>query len=119
MAVAPYSCEFGRKLMKIVLAIFIVLLSTAALSQTAPVLSNEAQMVQVHDHPQFASQHAMAAEHSLFSSGDTYSYAQGERPLWEFPSDVKPTPLGDVARAYRKEKAAAKKAEKVLEKQGS
>jgi len=30
-----------------------------------------------------------------------------------------PAPLGDAARAYRKEKMAAKKAETVLEKQGS
>ncbi len=32
---------------------------------------------------------------------------------------VEPTPLGDVARAYRREKLAAKKAEIVFEKQGS
>jgi hypothetical protein len=107
------------KIMKIALALFVVLLSTAAIAQTAPVLSGQAQMVQIPDHPQLAVQHAMASEHSLFSSGDTYTYAQGERPLWEFPSDVKPTPLGDIARAYRKEKSAAKKAQKVFEKQGS
>lgn len=105
--------------MKIALGLFILFLSTAAMSQTAPVLSNEAQMVQIHDHPQFAAPHAMASEQSLFGSSDTYSYAQGERPLWEFPSDIDSTPLGDIARAYRKEKSAAKKATKVFEKQGS
>ena len=52
--------------------------------------------------------------------GGAYTYAQGERPLWEFgPAFPPPTPLGDVARAFRKEKLAAKKAEIVLEKQGS
>jgi hypothetical protein len=39
--------------------------------------------------------------------------------LWEFGPVSQPTPLGDVARAYRKEKSVAKKAELVLEKQGS
>ncbi len=61
----------------------------------------------------------MAIETSLVGGG-TYTYAQGERPLWEFGSPLpEPTPLGDIARANRKEKQAAKKAEIVLEKQGS
>jgi hypothetical protein len=62
--------------------------------------------------------HAMATESPLVGGG-SYTYAQGERPLWEFGPVSEPTPLGDVARAYRKEKLAAKKAEIVFEKQGS
>jgi hypothetical protein len=62
----------------------------------------------------------MATEQFLVGgSTSTYTYAQGERPLWEFGSVVEPTPLGDVARAYRREKLGAKKAQKVFEKQGS
>lgn len=62
----------------------------------------------------------MADEHPLVGGGpNTYTYAQGERPLWEFGPLTPPTPLGDVARAYRKEKLAAKKAQIVFEKQGS
>jgi hypothetical protein len=62
----------------------------------------------------------MASEHALVGGGPgTYSYAQGERPLWEFGPVSVPVPLGDVARAVRKEKLTAKKAEIVFEKQGS
>ena len=67
-----------------------------------------------------AEQHALASEHALVGGGsDTYTYAHGERPLWEFGPVSEPVPLGDVARAYRKEKLTAKKATKILEKQGS
>jgi len=45
-----------------------------------------------------------------------YYYAQGERPLWEFGPVSQPIPLGDIARAFRKEHAAAKKAQRVFEK---
>lgn len=65
-----------------------------------------------------AEQHSLATEHSLVGGG-TYAYAQGERPLWEFGPFSQPVPLGDVAREVRKQKLTAKKAELVLEKQGS
>ena len=62
----------------------------------------------------------MATEHSIVGGGSqTYTFGHGERPLWEFgPVSVEPS-LGDVARAYRKEKLTAKKAEIIFEKQGS
>jgi hypothetical protein len=106
--------------MKITLFLLFLLCTVAAFGQTASVISNNPQMVVVPDHPQRAEQHAMATERALVGGGaGTYTYAQGERPLWEFGPLSEPTPLGDVARAYRKEKAAAKKAGMVLEKQGS
>ena len=46
----------------------------------------------------------------------------GERPLGDFvpaPPRQSTAPLGDVARLFRKEKLATKKAEIVFEKQGS
>jgi hypothetical protein len=90
--------------------------AAAAFGQAAGVISSQAVMLQLPDHPQHASQHEMASEQSLLS-GSTYSYAQGERPLWEFGSALKqPAPLGDIARAVRKEHAAAKKAQRILEK---
>jgi len=78
-------------------------------------------MVSIPEHVAHAEQHALAREQALVgSTGETYTFAHGERPLWEFgPMLPPPTPLGDVARAYRKEKLAAKKAEIVFEKQGS
>jgi len=105
--------------MKITLVVLVVLCAAAAFGQ-AGALSNQATPLQMPDHPQHASLTPMACERPLVGgASDTYTYAQGERPLWEFGPVSIPTPLGDVARAYRKEKQAAKKAEKVLEKQGS
>jgi len=57
----------------------------------------------------------MGTEQSLLHCS-AYSYAKGERPLWEFGPVSEPVPLGDVARAYRAEHALAKKAEVKLEK---
>jgi hypothetical protein len=61
----------------------------------------------------------MATERALVGGGaGTYTYARGERPLWEF-GELKPEiPLGDVARSVRQEKLTAKKAEIIFEKQG-
>jgi len=105
--------------MKTALFATILLCSAAAFGQ-AGALSNQAMPLQMPDHPQHASYTAMASETSIIGgSPNTYTYAQGERPLWEFGPVSRPTPLGDIARAYRKEKVAAKKAEIVFEKQGS
>lgn len=106
--------------MKITLSLLFLLVTASAFGQTASVVSSEAHMTQIPDHPQHAEQHALACEHSLVGGGGV-TYAQGDRPLWEFgPSTQQPpTPLGDVARTVRKEKLAVKKAEIVLEKQGS
>jgi hypothetical protein len=106
--------------MKTLLIAFLFLCSVAAFSQTAASLSNQVTPVVIVDHPQHASYNRMACESPLVGGGpDTYSYAQGERPLWEFGPVSVPVPLGDVARAYRKDKQTAKKAGIVLEKQGS
>lgn len=105
--------------MKTTLLVLIILCAATALGQTAAVISNQPVVVHVPDHPMHAEQHALATEHSLLGGGsDTYT-AHGERPLWEFGPVSEPVPLGDVARAYRKEKLTAKKATKILEKQGS
>jgi hypothetical protein len=113
--------EFDEKpTMKTVLLATLLFGSAAAFGQ-AGALSNQAVPLTMPDHPQHASYTSMASETSIIGgSPNTYSYAQGERPLWEFgPIAPPPTPLGDVARAFRKEKVTAKKAEIVLEKQGS
>ncbi len=110
--------------MKITLFVlfFLCTATATAFGQTGVgVLSNQPQIVSPADHPLHAEYRDLASEHPLVGGGSaTYTYAQGERPLWEFGSpNPEPTPLGDVARAYRKEKVAIKKAEKVFEKQGS
>jgi hypothetical protein len=105
--------------MKITLFVLFLFCAAAAFGQTAPVLPNQVQMVVMPEHVGHAELHEMARERPLVGAGsDTYTYAQGERPLWEFGPVSQPTPLGDVARAYRREKLALKKAEYVLNKQG-
>ena len=54
----------------------------------------------------------MAAEQSLLEHFG-YFYAQGERPLWEVQplSKSHAVPLGDVARAYRKDHELVRKAD--------
>ena len=103
--------------MKLTLFALFFLAAASAFGQVS-VLSNEVSMLQMPDHAQQAEQHAMACEHSLVGGGSV-SYAQGERPLWEFGPVSEPAPLGDVARAVRKEKLALKRAGIVFEKQGS
>jgi hypothetical protein len=102
--------------MKTTILILCVLFATAALGQTASVLPNQPVIIEVPDHPLHASQHDMACEQSLLIT-NAYTYAKGERPLSDFGSDPEPTtPLGDVARAYRRQHLSFKKAEVVLEK---
>jgi hypothetical protein len=100
------------------LVVMIVFAGSACFGQAAPSVSSQPQIIQMASHSLHADQHAMASEQSLVGGG-TYSYARGERPLWEFGPVSEPVPLGDVARAVRKEKQTAKKAEFVFEKQGS
>lgn len=106
--------------MKIALIVLCVLCAASAVGQAgAGAMSNQPFILQIPEHPEHAEAHGMAAEQSIMSGGsDTYTVAHGEQPLWEFgPVSVEPS-LGDVARAYRKEKLTAKKAEIVFEKQG-
>ncbi|MGC2476331.1 MAG: hypothetical protein WA485_18485 [Candidatus Sulfotelmatobacter sp.] len=104
--------------MKTVMLVLILFCAAGAFGQAA--LSNQPMVLEFPDHPQHASVTPMACEHPIVGGGaDTYTFAHGERPLWEFGPVSEPVPLGDVARAYRKEKVVAKKAGVVLEKQGS
>jgi hypothetical protein len=98
-----------------IFAICFLCATGAAFGQTGSVLSNTASPVQMPDHPQHATEHAMARESSLLTTS-SYSYAKGEVPLAELGSLPYETPLGDVARAYRKEHATVAKAVKAFEK---
>ena len=107
--------------MKTTLLVGMLLGASAAFGQSAAVLSNVPQVLRMAEHPMHAEVTQMACERPLVGGGpNTYTVAQGERPLWEFgPVSHPERPLGDVARDLRKEKQSAKKAEIVLEKQGS
>lgn len=102
--------------MKTTIIAFCLLCATAAFAQNGPILNNNAVPVVMSEHPQHATEHSMAQETSLLSDFSPYTYAQGEVPLAELGSLPYETPLGDVARAYRKEHAEAPKAMIVLDK---
>lgn len=72
-------------------------------------------VVQMTNHAEQATEHAMASEHSLMEHS-SFSYAQGERPLWEVQplSQSHPVPLGDIARMLRKEHETCQKADIVV-----
>jgi hypothetical protein len=95
--------------MKTILFAFCFFCATAAFGQAAGGLSSYVQPIELPEHPEHAAQHPMADDMNLRGSG-AYSYGQGERPLWEFGPVKQEVPLGDVARAYRKDHEMAKKA---------
>jgi hypothetical protein len=103
--------------MKMTLITLLFLCTTAAFGQTASVISNEPQLIQLSSHQQRASQQSMQIEQNLLVTSGNYNNAnsRGERPLWEVgakpPAEV---PLGDVARLLRNQHATARKAVKIL-----
>jgi hypothetical protein len=104
--------------MKKTLFVLFILCAATAFGQNASVLPNQVNIIELPEHPLHAAPHAMGAEQSLVG-GSSYTVEHGEVPLWEFGPVKEEPSLGDVARAYRKEKIAARKAEVILEKQGS
>ncbi len=82
--------------------VFCLFCATTAFGQS--LLVGDPQPTTFIDHVQHAVQHDMGIESNLLGS-NPYSYAQGEQPLWQFPSPKQVVPLGAVARAYRKEHA--------------
>jgi hypothetical protein len=97
--------------MKTTLFVLCLLCATAALGQTAGgVMSAEPQVFHPPDHAQRAASQSMAAEQNL-RENVAYTSAQGEKPLWEVMPAKHEVPLGDVARALRKDHLAAKKAD--------
>ena len=100
--------------MKAAFLIISILCATAALGQSVAggaALSAEPQIIQMCSHPQHAAQRPMAIEQTLLETYQTV-HAHGIRPLWEVGSLNDEVPLGDIARALRKERETAKKAEK-------
>ena len=100
------------------LAICVFFLACAAVSAFGQVgyLSNQVIPFHIPDNPQHASVHEMAREESLLTRCTSpYSYAQGERPVWEFGELPRFISLGEVARAVRKQRLNAKRAEIVWE----
>jgi hypothetical protein len=99
--------------MKMSLLVFVLCIggSITATAQNivASLANSQPQMLVLADNPQHASQAPMAVEHDLLEHGGSTS-AQGERPLWEVMPEVPRIPLGDIAREFKKEHEAARKA---------
>ncbi len=70
------------------------------------------------DHSLRAEPHGLSAERDLRERGGV-SMARGELPAWEVLNPAEEIPLGDVARNYRKQHAAAKRARIVWEQVGN
>ena len=105
--------------MKTVFFLFCVMCATAAFGQGvagATVLSAEPVAIAIPSHPAHATQKDMLTEQSLLGTS-CYVSAHGERPLWEVAPKKVEVPLGDVARAYRKDKdtEGTKKSANVVE----
>jgi hypothetical protein len=99
--------------MKITLFALCFFCAASALGQSAGGSVGSASMsssIQMTSHPQHAAQAPMALEESLFDHSG-YFIVEGERPLWEVQPLSPKVPLGDIARALRKEHDTAKKAE--------
>jgi len=103
--------------MKIVFLLFCGLCATAAFGQNigaaASVLSAEPAPISVPNHPQHATAKPMLVGQSLL--GSNYTSAHGERPPWEVAPKRVEVPLGNIARAHRKDHAVAKKSATVVE----
>jgi hypothetical protein len=99
--------------MKTTLFALCCLCGTAALGQSIGGSVGSASMsstIQMTSHQQRAAQTPMALEQSLFDHSG-YFIVEGERPLWEVQPLSPKVPLGDIARALRKEHETAKKAD--------
>ena len=100
--------------MKTILFAFCFLCTVSALGQNMIVSSTMVPTFQVTGHASQAGPTAMAEEKDLLEGSHVY-IAHGERPLWEVAPTIHETPLGDSARALKKEHESAKRAEVVWE----
>jgi len=95
--------------------VLVVFCGTAAFAQSlgSSPANGPAHMLTMSGNPQRAAQTEMAQSHDLLERSGT-TWAHGELPLWEvMPEKTPDPPLGDVARALRKEHTTAKKATKI------
>lgn len=99
---------------KILLMIACLLLTSAAFGQyVVNHIDSQPQVYHAPEHPQHAAYAPIAEEHGIVGGGGV-SFAQGERPVSDFPQMAAP-PLGDAARELKKQHARLKKARFVWE----
>jgi len=98
--------------MKTMIFAFCFLCATAAFGQTY--VNSDAHATEFSSHVERASQPGMARSQNVMEQSSSF-HGQGQRPLWEVQPAARTIPLGDIARAVRKEHAAAKKSTIVWE----
>ena len=99
--------------MKTTLFVLCFFCATAAFAQNignGAMLSAEPVIPQFCSHAGHASEQPMGMEQNLLGQS-RFTYAHGERPLWEVASPSQVTPLGDSARVLKKAHETAKKAD--------
>jgi len=85
----------------IIIALLAVACSLPAFAQYGvSSVNNQAQPLQMADHPQHADYHEMRAEQNLLGGNTTTGH--GSLPLWEFGHPKPEVSLGEYARAIRK-----------------
>jgi hypothetical protein len=100
--------------MKTIIFALCFLCTTAAFGQVGASVSAHPQPITFESNPLHAMRQPMADTQTLFdSTSASYTYAQGELPLWEVAEKKVEVPLGDSARALRKEHEVVRKAAKV------
>jgi hypothetical protein len=100
--------------MKKILLIVCLLSTSAAFGQYfANHIDNQPQVYHAPDHPLHASYAPIADGRGIVGGGGV-SFAQGERPVSDFPQ-MAALPLGDAARELKKQHAQLKKARFVWE----
>jgi len=100
--------------MKTTLFLLCLLFASAAFGQSYLSPANLSTNVQMISHQQRAIQQPMAQDQDIRESSG-FTYARGERPMWEVMPLPQVQPLGDAARELRKEHEAVRKAVKVFE----
>lgn len=98
--------------MKTTIIALCFLCATAAFGQTY--VSSDAHPTEFASHAEHAAQQGMARSQNVMEQSSVF-HGQGQRPLWEVQPAARTIPLGDIARAVRKEHAAAKKSTIVWE----
>ena len=102
--------------MKKTLMVLCLFLTSAAFGQyIATHIDSPPQVYHAPDHPGHASYTAMATEQIVVGGGSVL-IAQGERPFSDFPQTA-PVPLGDLARALKKQHSQDKKSRYLWENQ--
>jgi len=101
--------------MKLAIGLFFLMFAVSAFGQTAGYLSSQPAPAHFQENPQHATNHDMAPEQSLLSCGaNPYHYEQGEQPVWQFGELPRMQPLGDIARAVRRERMTSMKQAEVV-----